>query len=122
MSIPGDSRERKHARGYAAVRVIRIILLVAIGVGGYVAYRLGPGWFRILYSREMASLRGQAATLFVDILLIAYPLALLVSISGTIVLTYWRLRARSLCADRTRRQRVEIPCRRDCCCFLLRSC
>ena len=60
------------------------------------AHRAGRGRLRrvpacaglvpILSGRETAALRRQAAVLFIDVLLIAYPLAILASILGTVVL------------------------------------
>ena len=72
-----------------------LVSLIALGVGGYAAYQLVPGWFELLSRRETAALRRQAAVLFIDVLLIAYPLAILASMLGTVVLICLLARARS---------------------------
>ena len=56
---------------------------------------LRPGGSELLSRRETAALRRQAAVLFIDVLLIAYPLAILASMLGTVVLIWLLVRARS---------------------------
>jgi tetratricopeptide (TPR) repeat protein len=77
--------------------------LVILGVGGYAAYQLVPG-IPLLSPRQAAALRRIAGGMFVDALLIAYPLTLLTSILGTVVLTclfVWRRRQENLAGART---------------------
>jgi tetratricopeptide (TPR) repeat protein len=95
MSIQEATPERKPDRGFSLARVVRLASLIALGVGGYAAYQLLPSWSQILSSREAAAVRRHAGVLFVDVLLIAYPLAILASILGTVVLVCLRVRARS---------------------------
>ena len=71
-------------------RVFRLTLLVALGVGGYAAFQLVPGWLQFISGRETALLRRQAGLFFVDALLIAYPWAAVLSASGTAVLVFLR--------------------------------
>ncbi len=103
-------------------RMLRLLLLVVLGVGGYAAFQLGPGWLRFLSGRETAALRKQAAKLFVDGLLIAYPLALLASAAGAVALCYLGC-AIDLAGGQTARvQRLEARCGRGCFCFAVRRC
>jgi tetratricopeptide (TPR) repeat protein len=95
MSIPEDKPERKPVRGFTLARLVRLLPLIALGVGGYAALQLAPGWFGMLMSQPPAALRRPAVLLFIDVLLIVYPLAILASILGTVVLVWLRLRARS---------------------------
>ncbi len=95
MSDSELSTERESARGFTPRRVIGLLMLIALGVGGYAASQLGPVWFGFLSGRETAALRRQAVTLFVDGLLIVYPLALLVSAVGAVLLIYLGVRSRS---------------------------
>src|SRR5262245_128833 len=95
MSIPEDTTARKPARGFTLARVGRLVLLIALGVGGYALFLIAPAWFRILSGDQMAALRRQAGVLFVDAVLIAYPLALLASVLGAVVLIVLRMRAHS---------------------------
>ncbi len=76
-------------------RVFRLTMLVALGVAGYAAFQLVPGWLQFISGRETALLRRQAGLFFVDALLIAYPWAAVLSASGTAVLVFRRVRARS---------------------------
>jgi hypothetical protein len=82
-------------RRLTPARMVRLLLLVALGVAGYATFQLAPGWLQLLPGRETALLRRQSATLFVDALLIAYPLALVGSALGAVLLTCLRMRARS---------------------------
>ena len=66
----------------------RLLLLIVLGVAGYAASQLGPAWFGLLSGRETAALRKEAAILFVDGLLIVYPMALLSSVLGAVLLTF----------------------------------
>ena len=95
MSDSEHSSERESARSFTPRRVIALLLLIALGVGGYAASQLGPAWFGSLSGRETAALRKQSAILFVDGMLIAYPLAVLASVLGAVVLTYLGVRRRS---------------------------
>ncbi len=76
-------------------RVFRLTLFVALGVAGYAAFQLVPGWLQFISSRETALLRKQAGLFFVDALLIAYPLAVVLSVTGTAALVYLKMRART---------------------------
>jgi tetratricopeptide (TPR) repeat protein len=76
-------------------RVFSLALLVALGVAGYAAFQLVPGWLQFISSRETALLRRQAGLFFVDALLIAYPLAAVLSAAGTAVLVFLTVRAGS---------------------------
>jgi tetratricopeptide (TPR) repeat protein len=95
MPIPEGTSKRKPARGFTLARVVRLVSLIALGVGGYAAYQLAPGWSRSLSSRQTDALGRQAAVLFIDVLLLAYPLAILASTLGVVVLICLRVRARS---------------------------
>jgi hypothetical protein len=86
MAIPEDTPAKKPARAFTFARTVRMATLVILGVGGYAAYQLAPG-FQLLSARQAAPLRRIAGVMFVDALLIAYPLALLASILGTVVLS-----------------------------------
>jgi tetratricopeptide (TPR) repeat protein len=96
MSEPENPTQPEPARRFTRVRMIRLALLVALGVAGYALYQLAPAWFESFSGRETALLRRNAAILFVDALLIAYPLTLFAAVSGAVVLVFLRLRARSL--------------------------
>jgi hypothetical protein len=71
-----------------------------LGVVGYVTFDLLPPWLRHLQDADARWLERQAAIAFLDGLLIAYGLALVVAMVGTLVLAFpWRrspgLRSRS---------------------------
>ncbi len=96
MSVPVEPRERKkRAQGFRPVRIAKLVLLIVLGVGGYAAFQLAPAWLQFVSGSSTAPLRRQAGVLFVDALLIAYPLALVASIVGTIVLVCLQVRARA---------------------------
>ena len=85
MSVPEEPRGTKRAQSFSPVRIAKLVLLIVLGLGGYAAFQLAPAWFQFATGSSAASLRRQAGVLFVDVLLIAYPLALVISIVGTIV-------------------------------------
>jgi tetratricopeptide (TPR) repeat protein len=76
--------------------MIRLVLVAALCVAGYALFELAPAWSQSLSGRETALLRRQSATLFINTLSIVYPLTLLASVAGALVLVYLRVRARSL--------------------------
>ena len=94
MSLSEESSERRPTRAFGLKRVLRSSLLVALGVGGYTAYQLGPGYL-LLSDRQAAALRRQAGVFFVDVLLILYPLALVASLLGAVVLIGVLIRTRA---------------------------
>jgi tetratricopeptide (TPR) repeat protein len=96
MSERENPSHHTSAHAITPARVIRLMLLVALGVGGYAAFQLAPGWFRFLSGRETLVFRRQAGIFFVNALSIAYPLVLLASVLGILVLVSLRMRARSL--------------------------
>ncbi len=104
MSVTEHPRPSEPAHGFTWGRVIRLGLLVVLCVAGYAAFQLVPGWFRFLAGRETAVLRRNVAILFVDTLLIAYPLTLLAAVVGAIVLFFLLTRARS-----RRRRNPDLP-------------
>jgi tetratricopeptide (TPR) repeat protein len=96
MSDPHISSLPSPARRYTPRRLFRLLLLAVLGVAGYVAFQVVPGWIQVVnYSREMALLRRQAGVFFVDALLIAYPVTLIVALLGAVVLVFLRTLARS---------------------------
>ena len=96
MSDPETSNSPSSARRFTLRRAIRLLLFIALGVAGYAAYQLVPGWIQAVSGRETMRLRRQAGVFFVDALLIAYPLTLIVACSGAlVVLVSLRVRARS---------------------------
>jgi hypothetical protein len=109
MSVTEHPRPSKPAHGFTWGRAIRLGLFVVLCVAGYAAFQLVPGWLRFLAGRETAVLRRNVAILFVDTLLIAYPLTLLSALVGALVLVFLLIRARS------RRRRAIRICRRPYC-------
>ncbi len=105
MSVTEHPRPSKPAHGFTWGRAIRLGLFVVLCVAGYAAFQLVPGWFRFLAGRETAVLRRNVAILFVDTLLIAYPLTLLSALVGALVLVFLLIRARS----RRRRRDPNLP-------------
>ncbi len=95
MSDPEISNSPSSARRFTLRRAIRLLLFIALGVAGYAAFQLVPGWIQVVSGRETALLRRQAAIFFVDALLIAYPLTLIVAFLGALVLVALRARTRS---------------------------
>ena len=81
-------------------------LLVAIALAGYAFFQLTPVWFQNPTAREKAQMRRQAATLFVDVLLIAYPVTLCAAVLGASVLMYLKVRART---SSIRRRDPDVP-------------
>ena len=82
MSDPEISSSPSSARRFTLRRAIRSLLLIALGVAGYAAFQLVPGWIQAVSGRETVLLRRQAGVFFVDALLIAYPLTLIVALFG----------------------------------------
>jgi tetratricopeptide (TPR) repeat protein len=95
MSEPEKPNQAKPAHGFTLVRMIRLVLVVALGVAGYALLELAPDWFRALSGRETSALRRNAAIVFVDALLIAYPVTLFAAVLGAMILLFLRVRAQS---------------------------
>ena len=95
MSVSEDPRETGPVRRSLLVRIVRLILLVALGVGGYAAYQLVPAWLGFLVGSDSDPLRKWAGLHFVEAMLFAYPLALAASTLGTVVLVFVIVRSRS---------------------------
>ncbi|MGP0068573.1 MAG: tetratricopeptide repeat protein [Isosphaeraceae bacterium] len=78
--------------------------LVAVGVLGALAWLLGPSWLGIVLGQVPDDLRPQAASIYLDGLLVAYSLAMVASIGviGAVILL--RLTARTETPARRRRQ------------------
>ena len=95
MSDPEISTSPRSARRFTLRRAIRLLLFIALAVAGYAAFQLVPGWIQAVSGRETVLLRRQAGVFFIDALLIAYPLTLIVAFLGAVVLVSQRVRARS---------------------------
>ena len=95
MSDPEISHSPSSARRFTPRRAIRFLLFIALGVAAYAAFELVPEWIQAVSGRETARLFRQAGVFFVDALLIAYPLTLIVALLGAVVLVALRARARS---------------------------
>ena len=95
MSDPEISSSPSSVRRFTLRRAIRLLLLIVLGVAGYAAMQLVPGWIQAVSGRETELLRRQAGVFFVDALLIAYPLTLIAALLGAVVLVALRLGTRS---------------------------
>jgi hypothetical protein len=77
-----------------------LVVLVVLGVCGYVTVDLVPPWLRYLHEADARWLTRAAAVAFLDGLLIVYGPALIAALAGTIILANRRSRGRlsSRCA------------------------
>lgn len=75
--------------------MLRFFSLAALLASLYAAYQLLPVWFPSLSGPRAEALRRRAVMPFVDALLIAYPVAVVVSALGAVILVYLNVRAGS---------------------------
>ncbi len=83
-----------HVKGPSNRRTVRMIVLVALGLVGFVGYELVPALIGLGLGNNTRSLRRQAALAFMNGLLIAYVVTLVAAIVGTAVLFYLLVRSR----------------------------
>jgi len=89
-------------------RAVRLIVLVALGLVGFLAYELGPTWLMLALGSDTRSLRRQVAITFMNVLLTAYVVTLITAVVGTVALSYLWIRSRKRGSPVTTNRRLHL--------------